>query len=103
MAAVKSLYQETIDSKSIQIQKTKKEFDGDFTVVVFPLLKISKKTAEETANELGNYIQKNLPFIQSYNVIKGFLNIEISNVYWIKFLNEIYDDENFGIVTENSK
>ncbi|MDR2962559.1 MAG: arginine--tRNA ligase [Bacteroidales bacterium] len=84
--AVADLYNAEIDANSIQIQDTRKEFDGDKTIVVFPFLKLSKKSPELTAAELGEYLQKNVNEIASYNVIKGFLNISIATSYWISVL-----------------
>ena len=68
--------------QSIQFQNTRKDFDGDITLVVFPLLKISKKSAEETANEIGLYLKSNVDEVSGFNVVKGFLNLEISKVFW---------------------
>ncbi|MDR1761502.1 MAG: arginine--tRNA ligase [Bacteroidales bacterium] len=84
--AVAALYNASIDAQSIQIQETRKEFAGDKTIVVFPFLKLSKKSPEQTAAELGEYLQVNVGEIASYNVIKGFLNISISAQYWIDVL-----------------
>ena len=94
--AVKILYSTDIEDKLIQIQKTRSEFEGDYTVVVFPLLRTSKKSPEVTAEELGNHFVDNLDFVDKFNIIKGFLNLSISQKYWInKFLNDYSDDE-FG-------
>ncbi|GHU73584.1 arginine--tRNA ligase [Bacteroidia bacterium] len=93
------LYAVEIPTSSVQIQKTKKEFKGHLTLVVFPLLKISKKNPEQTAAEIGGYLVKNQSFILEYNVIKGFLNLIIAPAYWINILNEINQKPNFGTKT----
>jgi arginyl-tRNA synthetase len=87
-----SLYKNSVSIDQIQIQKTKKEFEGDFTLVVFPLLRFSGKKPEETATELGNYITRNSPVVNGYNVIKGFLNLLISPDYWKEFLQNLASD-----------
>ncbi|MCQ2606639.1 MAG: arginine--tRNA ligase [Bacteroidales bacterium] len=84
--AVSELYGVTVDSKSIQIQETKKEIAGDKTVVIFPLLRVSKKSPEATAEELGQYLVSHVDAIESYSVIKGFLNLTISVQYWLSLL-----------------
>jgi arginyl-tRNA synthetase len=93
------LYAMEIPESSVQIQKTKKEFKGHLTLVVFPLLKISKKNPEQTATEIGDYLVKNQSFISEYNVIKGFLNLTIAPAYWINILNEINQNPAFGTKT----
>ena len=93
---LESLYAIELPESSVQIQKTKKEFEGHLTLVVFPLLKISKKNPEQTATEIGEYLVKNQPSISKYNVIKGFLNLTIAPTYWINILNEINQIENYG-------
>ena len=89
---------------SIQLQKTRAEFEGDFTVVVFPLLKITKQNPEKTAEEIGSYLIQKISYISKYNVVKGFLNFSISASFWIDKFYEIYSVENFGItkVEKNS-
>ena len=84
--AVQELYGATVDSKSVQISDTKKEIAGDKTVVIFPLARISKKSPEDTANELGAYLVSHIDAIESYSVIKGFLNLTISVKYWLSVL-----------------
>ncbi|MFO7852989.1 MAG: arginine--tRNA ligase [Bacteroidota bacterium] len=81
--AVKHLYDSNIDAADIQIQTTRKEFEGDVTAVVFPLLKYSRKAPEQTAEDIGNYILEVNPGVRSFNVVKGFLNLEISNRAWL--------------------
>jgi arginyl-tRNA synthetase len=100
--AVHKLYGQTPDNKSIQIQKTRKEFDGDFTLVVFPLLRISKKPPEQTAEELGEYLKNNVDNISGYNIIKGFLNLTIDKSFWITYLNSVASDNNYGIVKDKT-
>ena len=102
--AIKSLYGADFSAEKIQIQKTRKEFDGDFTVVVFPFLALSKKRPEETAQEIGEYIKSTQPVVEGFNVVKGFLNLSISTNYWIQLLEKIENDEKWGTVpvTEES-
>jgi arginyl-tRNA synthetase len=82
-SAIKDLYKQDIPDNLIQLQKTKKEFDGDVTLVVFPFLKISGKSAETTAEDIGSYLSKNLNILARYNVVKGFLNISYTDGYWL--------------------
>ncbi|MBO7272235.1 MAG: arginine--tRNA ligase, partial [Bacteroidaceae bacterium] len=76
--AIKSLYGADFSAEKIQLQKTRKEFEGDYTVVVFPFLALSKKKPEDTAQEIGEYLKSNISAISSFNVVKGFLNVAIS-------------------------
>ncbi len=99
--AVEALYG-AVDSKLIQISTTRKEFEGDYTMVTFPLLKSSRKSPEATANELGEYITANCDSISSYNVIKGFLNLSLSAQFWGAHFANIVSEESFGIVAEGS-
>lgn len=94
--AVLSLYGQILDDNQITLQKTNKEFKGHFTVVTFPFLRISKKSPEQTAQELGEWIKKNCDFIDQFNVIKGFLNLSVKNSLWIKILEKINEDISFG-------
>ncbi|MBK8807338.1 MAG: arginine--tRNA ligase [Bacteroidales bacterium] len=96
--AVKALYDADIAVDLVQVQQTKKEFTGDKTIVVFPFLKVSKKSPEITAAQLGEYLKDNISIIESYNVVKGFLNICISQNYWIQLLNEITHQKQYGFV-----
>lgn len=102
--AIKNLYGAEFNEEKIQLQKTRKEFEGDFTLVVFPFLQLSKKRPEETAQEIGEYLKANQPVISSFNVVKGFLNIAISPSYWIELLKKIDSTEKWGTtaVTEES-
>ena len=92
------LYQNKVDDNTIQLQKTRKEFEGDITLVVFPFLRFSKKSPEQTGEEVGNFLKNNLDIILSFNVIKGFLNLTISDGYYLRHLNDIFTNENYGIV-----
>ncbi|MFH1320038.1 MAG: arginine--tRNA ligase [Bacteroidota bacterium] len=94
--AVKKLYNQSVQSQAVQIQKTSKDFIGDLTLVVFPLLGISKKTPEETGKEIGEYLRSNVEQVAGYNVIKGFLNLTISDSYWLGFFSEVVDVEDYG-------
>ncbi len=96
LAAVKELYGAEVPAKMIQLQKTKKEFEGSLTLVTFPLLKTSHKKPEETAQEIGEYLKANCPVVSDFNVVKGFLNIVISEDAWLNLLNRINADEHFG-------
>ena len=97
------LYETKLNDSQIQLQKTKKEFKGHLTLVVFPLLKISKKNPEQTATEIGEYLINNQPSIAEFNVIKGFLNLTIAPSYWINILNDINRIEKFGTTQATDK
>ncbi len=99
--AVKNLYGQEISESQVQLEKTKKEFQGHLTWVVFPLLRISRKGPEQTAQEIGEYLKQNEPAIADYNVIKGFLNLTVSSACWIELLNEIHSDAQYGITEAN--
>ena len=94
--AVKELYGQDVPEKMVQLQKTKREFEGHLTLVVFPFLKISHKKPEETAEDLGRWLKENESCVASYNVVKGFLNLVISNGAWIGLLNDINADPIYG-------
>ena len=96
--AIKSLYGADFDAEKIQLQKTRKEFEGDFTLVVFPFLALSKKRPEETAQEIGEFLKANQPVVSAFNVVKGFLNLSISTNYWIDLLTTIDKTEKWGTV-----
>ena len=104
IAAVKELYGQDVPEKMVQLQKTRSEFEGNLTLVVFPFLKISHKKPEDTAQDLGQYIKANCQAIADYNVVKGFLNLVIDKKAWLRLLNEMNANEKFGEkpVTENS-
>lgn len=102
----KSLFDTDVDEKMLQLQKTRKDFEGDITLVVFPLLRFSKKSPEQTGEEIGDYLEKNLKdIIADSNVKKGFLNLTIQPSYWVKRFREISQTENFGFIkpTEDSE
>ena len=103
--AISVLYGQTIDPSTVQVQLTRSEFEGDQTVMVFPFLRMSKKSPEATAAEIGEYLQSNLKEISGYNVVKGFLNLVIDNGFWMDRLNEAIAVENYGFlpVTEQSE
>lgn len=96
-AGIRALYSLEMDQKEIQIQKTRQEFTGDFTFVCFPLTKTVKKSPEMIGAELGEYCVTSNPEIESYNVVKGFLNLKLKDEAWKAFLTEAWDDENFGL------
>ena len=102
--AVKTLYGQEISEKMVQLQKTKREFEGNLTLVVFPFLKISKKKPEDTAQEIGLYLKDNCKAISEFNVVKGFLNLVIAQEAWIELLASINREEKFGekAITEQS-
>jgi len=102
--AIKTLYGEEVSADQVQLQKTKKEFEGHLTLVVFPFLRISKKKPEVTAQEIGEYLVQNENVISKFNVIKGFLNLTIASSAWVELLNKIQSQKNYGIVpaTEDS-
>ncbi|MBF1457362.1 MAG: arginine--tRNA ligase [Prevotella nigrescens] len=96
LAAVKELYGAEIPAQMIQLQKTKANFEGNLTLVTFPLLKTSRKSPEATAQEVGKYLKANCKAIADFNVVKGFLNLVIAPAAWIGLLNDIHADEKFG-------
>ena len=104
ISGLKALYGQEVPEKMVQMQKTKKEFEGHLTLVVFPFLKMSRKGPEQTAQEIGEYLKANEPAVAAFNVIKGFLNLTIASATWIELLNEIQADEQYGLVkaTETS-
>ena len=98
ISGLKALYGQEVPEKMVQMQKTKKEFEGHLTLVVFPFLKMSKKGPEQTAQEIGEYLKANDPAAAAFNVIKGFLNLTIASATWIELLNEIQADEQYGLM-----
>ncbi len=93
---IESLFNAKAEEKQIQLQRTKKEFEGDITIVVFPLIRLSKKSPEETATLIGNYLHENVDEVNDFNVIKGFLNLVIDDKYWLGFFNENLKKSNYG-------
>ena len=104
LQGIGQLYGQDVPERMIQIQRTKKEFEGHLTLIVFPFLKMSRKNPEQTAREIGEYLKRNEPAIAEFNVIKGFLNLTIAPDVWIELLNSINGDEKWGIndATEES-
>ena len=98
ISGLKALYGQEVPEKMVQMQKTKKEFEGHLTLVVCPFLKMSKKGPEQTAQEIGGYLKANDPAVAAFNVIKGFLNLTIASATWIELLNEIQADEQYGLM-----
>lgn len=96
IAAVKELYAQEVTEAMVQLQKTKSTFEGNYTLVVFPFLKISRKKPEDTAQEIGEYIAKHCEAVADFNVVKGFLNLVIAAEAWISLLNDIHSDDHFG-------
>ncbi len=101
--AIKDLYSVEADPAKVTVQKTRKDFVGDFTIVAFSLLAYSKKVPVDTAKELGEYLQENLSIVSDYNVVNGFLNISIDKEQWHKFLKQIFDNANFAFKAKNDK
>jgi arginyl-tRNA synthetase len=101
--AIKEVYKADVNPSEITLQKTKKEFKGHYTLITFPLLKISKKSPEQTAHEIGTYLSEKLPFISEFNVIKGFLNLSISSSMWIEELMKINNTPDFGFTPVTNK
>ena len=96
IAAIKELYGQEIPEKMATLQKTRAEFEGNLTLVVFPFLKMSKKAPEATAEEIGQYLKANCPAVSGYNVVKGFLNLVIGGNAWINVLKDIDADPHYG-------
>lgn len=103
LEAIQQIYGQSVDPETIQIQKTRKDFVGDFTLVVFPLLRVSKKPPEQTATEIGEYLKKNIEDINDFNVIKGFLNLTLNTGFWISFLNSVGKKHNYGFINNKEK
>ena len=95
--AIEKCYHQHIEPSLVQLQNTRKEFEGDVTVVVFPFVRMSKKSPEQTACEIGDYLQQNVAEVIKYNVVKGFLNLVISSEYWVSVLNSVSSAVNYGI------
>ena len=95
--AIRALYGQEVPAAQVQLQKTKKEFEGHLTLVVFPLLKISRKAPEQTAQEIGAYLKEHESAVAAYNVIKGFLNLTVASACWIELLDEIHAADRYGL------
>ncbi|RZK11724.1 MAG: arginine--tRNA ligase, partial [Flavobacterium sp.] len=101
--AIKELYSQEVAESVINIQETRKEFEGQVTIVVFPITKISKKSPEETATAIGEYLVANVAEVTAFNVVKGFLNLSIADDYWINLFNNELLNDDFGKVKANGK
>ncbi|MDR2949972.1 MAG: arginine--tRNA ligase [Prevotella sp.] len=95
--SIEALYGQTVTREQLSLQKTKKEFEGHYTLVVFPFLKMSRKNPEQTAQEIGEWLVSNTSEVERFNVIKGFLNLSVSTVCWLELLNEVHSTGNYGI------
>jgi len=103
VAAVKQLYNQDLPESQVSLQDTRAEFEGQITIVVFPVTRLSKKSPEATANDLGAYLQEHLSQITGFNVVKGFLNLSISNAYWVNLFNTDILNPDFATVKSNGK
>lgn len=101
--ALKELYGQEVSAEQVQLQKTKEEFEGHLTLVVFPFLRISKKKPEDTAQEIGQYLADHTDVVAAFNVIKGFLNLTIAAAKWVELLNHIHANEQYGIVAPTAQ
>ena len=104
IAAVKALYGQEVPEKMVQLQKTRSEFEGNLTLVVFPFVKMARKSPEQTAQELGQYLVDNCEAISKFNVVKGFLNLSIADAAWLNLLADIDKEDHYGekAVSEDS-
>ncbi|WP_299361070.1 arginine--tRNA ligase [Winogradskyella sp.] len=100
-AAVKALFQSELES--VEFQATRKEFAGDITVVVFPMLRVVKGNPAVIGEQIGKYLQDNVTLVKDFNVVKGFLNIEIDNTYYLDFFNSIKDNQNYGFIEDKDE
>ena len=102
--AVKALYGMDATEKMVQLQKTRSEFEGNLTLVVFPFVKAARKSPEQTAQEIGEYLQQNCAAVEKFNVVKGFLNLSVGDGAWLQLLEAIDKDDHFGTkqATEDS-
>lgn len=103
LKGIKQLYNEDVPEGAISIQDTRKEFEGQVTIVVFPIVRFSKKSPEQTANDLGNFLIKHLKEVVAFNVVKGFLNLSIADSYWLNLFNTELLDPSFGTFKPNGK
>lgn len=100
--AISALYNAAADEKQVQLQKTRKEIEGDLTLVVFPFLRLSKKSPEDTATDIGKYLVENVEEVVDFGIIKGFLNIIVADNYYLKYLTEINDRSTYGLVKQTA-
>ncbi|WP_285056813.1 arginine--tRNA ligase [Pedobacter ginsengisoli] len=103
LKGIKQLYNEDVPESAISIQDTRKEFEGQVTIVVFPIVRFSKKSPEQTANDLGDFLVENLNEVVAFNVVKGFLNLSIADSYWLNLFNTELLDPSFGTFKPNGK
>ena len=103
IAAVKELYGADLPENQVNFQTTRKEFEGDLTLVVFPVVRFAKKGPEQTADDLGNYLVKHIEFVEKFNVVKGFLNMVISEYYWLETYARAYRTEDYGRLTASDQ
>ena len=96
IAAVKALYQQDVPEKMVQLQKTRSEFEGNLTLVVFPFVKMARKSPEQCGQEIGEYLVANCDAVSKYNVVKGFLNLSIADAAWLQLLTDIDNDPHYG-------
>ena len=96
MAAVKALYGQEVPEKMVQLQKTRSEFEGSLTLVVFPFVKMARKSPEQTGQEIGQYLVDNCEAVSKFNVVKGFLNLSIADAAWLNLLTDIDKDDHYG-------
>jgi len=101
--AVSQLFNAAVTDTQIQLQDTRKEFEGDVTLVVFPLVKMAGKSPEETGRMIGEYLVANVAEVEAFNVVKGFLNLSVSDAYWLSFFQSILTDERYGMEPPNTK
>ena len=101
--AVKTLYGMEATEKMLQLQKTRSEFEGNLTLVVFPFVKAAKKSPEQTAEEIGQYLVEHCSAVDKYNVVKGFLNLSVGQGAWLQLLEAIDRDEHFGMKKADEK
>src|SRR5438477_339775 len=105
LAGLNVLYGIVFPENQVTFQKTRKEFKGEFTLVTFPFIKTSKKSPEQTGEEIGNWMKENSGVVSAFNVVKGFLNLELTNDWWMNYFSVVLNNKNFGIkeVTADSK
>ncbi len=103
VAALRTLYGQEPEAAQVQLQKTKKEFEGHLTLVVFPFLRLSRKKPEETAGEIGRFLKENTDIVADYNVIKGFLNLTVSASKWVELLSDIHADARYGLTAPTTE
>ena len=98
--AVQAIFEQTIEPAQASVQKTRKDFEGDYTLAVFQFVRFARRSPEETANIIGEYLQNHVQWVSGFNVIKGFLNIVISDQYWLGYFREHQAEESFGFIPQ---